>query len=402
MKRVTICKKRTGAGIVAASLVAALMLNGMPVYAAESGIDMSTEYPGVTVKAGDTVSFPLDFTTLDGEAHDVSLSVESMDEGWDGYFKGSSNEITMVHINAADETDGATTTDLANFYLTIPDDTEEGVYTVTLDADAGSGDTDTLELQLKVTEVVNGESDFTTEYAEQQGSTGTSFSFDATIQNNRNEEQSYSLSSKAPEGWSVTFTPSGESMNVASVTADASSSQGLTIGVTPPENVEKGDYTITCTATSANETLTTDLTVSITGTYTVTLSTTDGRLSCDAESSKPTTVDLVVTNDGNVDLENLTLTGSASTDWEVSFSEDTIESLAAGESKNITATITPSENSITGDYVTYITVSNTEASSSAEIRVTVKTATSWGIVAIGIIVILVAALGFIFKKYGRR
>jgi uncharacterized membrane protein len=259
-----------------------------------------------------------------------------------------------------------------------------------------------LELQLNVTEVVNGESDFTTEYAEQQGSTGTSFSFDATIQNNRNEEQSYSLSSKAPEGWSVTFTPSGESMNVASVTADASSSQGLTIGVTPPENVEKGDYTITCTATSANETLTTDLTVSITGTYTVTLSTTDGRLSCDAESSKPTTVDLVVTNDGNVDLENLTLTGSASTDWEVSFSEDTIESLAAGESKNITATITPSENSITGDYVTYITVSNTEASSSAEIRVTVKTATSWGIVAIGIIVILVAALGFIFKKYGRR
>jgi uncharacterized membrane protein len=381
--------------------MATMMLNCVPAYA-ESGIDMSTEYPGVTVKAGDTVTFPLDFTTLDGEAHDIALSVDSIDDGWDGYFKGSSNEITMVHINAADAENGGTETDLANFYLTVPEDTEEGVYTVTLDADAGNGDTDTLALQLKVTETVNGESDFTTEYAEQQGASGTAFSFDATLQNNRNEEQSYSLTAEAPAGWDVTFTPSGESMNVASVSVDAGSSQGMTISVTPPEKVEKGDYTITCTASSANETLTADLAVSITGTYDVSLTTSDGRLSCDAESDKATSMTLVVTNNGNVDLENLSLSYSASTDWEVTFSEDTIETLAAGESKEVTAYITPCENAITGDYVTYLTVSNTEASSNAEIRVTVKTATSWGIVAIGIIVVLAAALGFIFKKYGRR
>jgi uncharacterized membrane protein len=402
MKRANVCKGKFGAKVMTASLVAAMMLNGVPVYAAESGIEMSTDYPGITVKAGDTVSFPLDFTTSDGEAHDVSLSIKSMDEGWDGYFKGSSNEVTMVHVNAPEGEETATETDVAYFYLTVPEDTSEGVYTVTLGADAGNGESDTLDLQLKVTETVNGESDFTTEYAEQQGSTGTAFSFDATIQNNRNDEQSYSLSANAPTGWTVTFTPSSESMNVASVTVDGASSQGMTISVTPPQMVEKGDYTITCTATSANETLTTDLTVSIIGTYDVSLTTSDGLLSCDAESEKATPVTLVVTNNGNVDLENLNLSYSASTDWTVTFSEDTIETLAAGESKEITANITPCENAITGDYVAYISISNSEVSSNVEMRVTVKTATSWGIVAVGIIVVLVVILGLIFKKYGRR
>lgn len=402
MKHAKICNSKVRAGVMTVSLVAAMLSGSVPVYAAESGIDLSTDYPGVTVKAGDTVTFPLDFTSLDGEAHDVSLSIGSIEEGWDGYFKGGSNEITMVHMSAPAGDDAAEESDLADFYLTVPDDAAEGAYTVELAADAGSGDTDTLKLQINVTETVSGESNFTTEYAEQQGATGTAFSFDATLQNNRNEEQSYSLSSDAPAGWNVTFTPSSESMNVASVTVDAGSSQGLTIAVTPPENVEKGDYAITCTAVSANETLTAELTVSITGTYDVSLSTTDGRLSCDAQSNKATSLPLVVTNNGNVDLENLSLTYSASTDWEVTFSESEIETLAAGESKEVTAYITPCEDAITGDYVTYLTVSNDETSADAEIRVTVKTSTTWGIVAVGIIVILVAALGLIFKKYGRR
>lgn len=402
MKRGNICNRKTGAGVMAATLLAAMMLGSVPVYAAGAGIDMSTDYPGVTVKAGDTVSFPLDFVSLDGEAHDVSLSVGSIAEGWDGYFKGSSNEITMVHVGADTRETAAQESDLADFNLTVPDDAQEGVYTVELEADAGGGDTDTLKLQITVTETVSGESDFTTEYAEQQGATGTAFSFDATLLNNRNEEQSYSLSSDAPTGWSVTFTPSGETMNVASVAVDAGSSQGLTIGVTPPENVEKGDYTITCSAVSANDTLSAELTVSITGTYDVSLTTPDGRLSCDAQSKKATSVPLVVTNNGNVDLENLELTYSASTDWEVTFSESAIETLAAGESKEVTAYITPCEDAITGDYVTSLTVGNEEASSNADIRVTVKTSTTWGIVAVGIIVILAAVLGFIFKKYGRR
>ena len=388
-----------------AAVMLSAMLSGssVPVFAA-SGIDMSTDYPGVTVKAGETVSFPLDFVSLDGEGHDIALSASSLPEEWTGYFKGNNNQITRVHINGAAAEDGSTssTGNLASYSLTIPAGTEEGVYTVELEADAGSGDTDTLELEIAVNEEEAGQSNFTSEYPEQQGASGTVFSFDTTIVNNRGTGQSYALSAQAPEGWQVTFTPSGESTNVASLDIDAGGSQGMTVKVTPPEKVEKGDYTISCAAISANDSLSTDLTVSITGTYEVSLSTPDGRLSCDAYAKKGTDITLTITNDGNVDLTNLNLTSSAPSEWDVEFSESTIDTLEAGATKEITATITPGENVITGDYVTSLKISNDQTSSSADFRVTVKTSTTWGIAAIAIIIVLVLGLAMIFKKYGRR
>jgi uncharacterized membrane protein len=47
-------------------------------------------------------------------------------------------------------------------------------------------------------------------------------------------------------------------------------------------------------------------------------------------------------------------------------------------------------------------VKNDETSASADFRVSVKTSTTWGIAAVAIIIVLIAALGAIFKKYGRR
>ncbi len=401
MRCVNVLNRKSGAGLAAASIMAAMLMGSVPAYAAD-GIDMSTDYPGIMVKAGETVSFSLDFASLDGEGHDVSLSVVSMPEEWSGYFKSKSSQITKVHVSGVSAEGSDTGDGLADFSLTVPDEAEEGVYQVELKADAGTGNTDTLELEVTVNEEETGQSNFTSEYPEQQGASGTSFSFDTTLVNNRGTAQSYSLAAEAPDGWQVSFTPSGESANVASLSVEPGSSQGVTVSVVPPENVEKGDYVIPCTATSANDTLKTELTVSITGTYGLDLSTPDGRLSFDAYANKESSVTLSVTNNGNVDLNNLNLTSSAPTGWEVRFDESTIDTLEAGATKEITAYVTPGENAITGDYVTSISVSSSEASSQADFRVSVKTSTTWGIAAVGIIVVLVFALGFIFKKYGRR
>ena len=111
---------------------------------------------------------------------------------------------------------------------------------------------------------------------------------------------------------------------------------------------------------------------------------------------------LSITNNGNVDLNNLNLSASAPTDWDVRFSESAIDTLEAGATREVTAYVTPGENAITGDYVTTIKINNENTSASADFRVSVKTSTSWGIAAIAIIVVLVCGLGVIFKKYGRR
>ena len=144
------------------------------------------------------------------------------------------------------------------------------------------------------------------------------------------------------------------------------------------------------------------MTVSITGTYILTLSTPSGRLSFDAVANKESIVSLTVSNQGNVDLKNVNLTSSAPSGWTVAFSESTIDLLEAGASRELTATVTPSEDAMSGDYALTLTAKNTEVSDTAEFRVTVETETIWGIVGVALILLAAAGLWFVFRKYGRR
>ncbi|MDO4340953.1 MAG: NEW3 domain-containing protein [Eubacteriales bacterium] len=366
---------------------------------ADEGLTLSTDYPGITVKPGDTASFSLYLINGEDTELNADLSTAALPEGWEGYFRGSDSEVSSIHVYGNQTKEESPQ---LSYSLSVPEDAEEGDHQVVLKADAGSAGNAELNLTIHVTKEESGQGNFSAEYPELQGATGTSFSFDTTLVNNSLSAQSYSLSANAPEGWQVTFTPSSESSQVASLPVEAGASEGITVDVTPSENVEKGDYTINCTAVSANETLNLDLKVTITGTYGVNLTTSTGNLSTSAYANEETKVTLKIENTGNVDLANLQLSSSASTDWNVRFDETTIETLEAGASKEITAYIQPSEDAIIGDYVTSITVSNDYASSQMDLRVSVKNHTTWGLIAVVIIVILVAGLGMIIRKYGRR
>ncbi len=101
-------------------------------------------------------------------------------------------------------------------------------------------------------------------------------------------------------------------------------------------------------------------------------------------------------------MENLSLSSSAPTGWEVSFDTSSIDRLEAGASVDVTAHITPGDNALTGDYITIITASCDNQTDSAEFRVTVKTQTGWGIFAVIIIIAVITGLYYVMKKYGRR
>ncbi|MGN0968572.1 MAG: NEW3 domain-containing protein, partial [Oscillospiraceae bacterium] len=358
-------------------------------------LELSTDYPGLTVKAGDELSFDLDFNNGSDSGVNAELTIASIPEGWEGYFEGSGSEISHAFVKSGSNNS------LAKFHVTVPAETAQGVYTITLQA-AGGGMSSSLTLTLDVKEEELGSSALTTQYAEQEGSAGTSFSFSTTIQNNTPKEQSYSFSSNPPTGWTVTFKPSGESTQVAAIDVNARGSQAMDVTVTPPNGVEAGTYTIPISAISASETLTDELTVVITGTYELDLSTPSGRLSFDANANKKTDVTLSITNNGNVDMQNINLTSSAPSGWTVEFSESSIDVLEAGATKEVTAYVTPSEEAMSGDYTLTLKAKNSETSDSAEFRVTVKTETVWGVVGVLLIVIVAAGLWFVFRKFGRR
>ncbi|MBO5056989.1 MAG: hypothetical protein J6C64_11635 [Lachnospiraceae bacterium] len=381
-------------GTVAAVLFI-FFINTFSVKAAE-GLTLYTDSSGINTTAGESLSFNLYVSnTLQNES-DVNLSIESMPEGFTGFFKRDSYEVNRVHASQRSENA------IASFQITVPKETPEGQYEIILKASTDEGQEDTLPITLNISELESGESNFTVEYPRQEGVSGTSFTYSTTIVNNTLTDQTYSFSYDAPSGWQVAFKSSSDSTQVSSIDIESGNSQGITITVTPPEKVEAGEYEIKCSAVSAKETMQTALNVKILGTYDLELSTSDGRLSLDANANKESSVTLRLTNSGNIDLENINLTSNAPTGWEVTFNESTIDTLEAGATKEIKATIKPDSDALTGDYVTYINADTSDQSASVQFRITVKTQTVWGIVAVLIIIGVLTGLWYITRKYGRR
>ena len=390
-------RRKTAVRIMAALVVPALLLLGAGrEVSAAGGLQMSTGYPGMVVTAGDELSFALDFTNTTGAGMAVSLETVSLPEGWEGYFTGNGSEVSQVYVKNG-ENEGT-----AAYSLSIPEEAAGGDYEVVLRAYTGGEASDTLTLNLKVTEEELGGSSFQSEYPEQEGSAGANFSFDTTLVNNSASEQNYSFSSNAPSGWNVTFTPSGESSPVNSITLEPRKSQTITVGVTPAADAQAGAYTISCAAVSAGENLKTELTATITGQYALDVTTPSGRLSTEAYANKQKEVALKIVNNGNTDLTNVTLSSSAPDGWTVSFSQPTIDVIEAGASVEVTAYMTPGEDSLSGDYVVSIKASNSDTSDNAEFRISVKTETIWGVVGVLLIVCVFAGIGWVFHKYGRR
>lgn len=391
-------QKRTIFTMAGILIVMLLWFTAMPAYAA-GGLELTTDYPGMSVKPGDNLSIPISLGNTSGGGMDADVSITSLPEGWEGYLQGGSYQVNRVHVRPGGE--GAVVT----LHLTVPKDLAEGTYTAVVQGSSPNGSSDSLELNFQMSSQKAGAGSFTSEYPKQEGASGTSFSFSTTLINNGLTAKSYSLSANAPAGWIVGFTPSAEPTKIAGIDVESGQSKGITVSVTPPEKIAAGTYDISCSAVSADETLKTDLQVVITGTYGLSLTTPDGRLSFDAYSNKASDVTLNVTNTGNVDLENVAINSSAPAGWTVTYSnleENVITSIPAGTTTEVIAHVEPGSDAITGDYITSFTASSDAVSGSADFRVSVKTRTLWGIVAVAIICATAGGLGYVFRKYGRR
>jgi len=372
------------------------LLSAMPVHAA-GGLNISTPYPGTTVTAGKTVTFSLNLDNSSTIPMNTAITINNLPDGWNAFLTGGGNNVSRVYVRAA----GSATVTLN---VDIPAGTAEGDYAFSVSAtDPGIAE-DTLDLTLHVSSTDVTQSLFTSQFPELQGGATTSFSFNANLTNSGSDDQYYSLTATAPDGWQISFRPASASSDIASLTIAAGQSQSLTITAKPPSDVTAGEYDIPCAAVSANENMDLDLKVTITGTYTLTMSTQDGRLNADAQVGKETPITLVLTNTGSADLTGIALTAPTlpTTGWAVRFDQSTIDTLAAGATQNIIAYIQPDSQAVTGDYAATITAKTTQASASIDLRVAVKTSTLWGVIAVVIIVVLAGGLYLVFKKFGRR
>jgi len=217
-------------------------------------------------------------------------------------------------------------------------------------------------------------------------------------------EKAFDITVDYPTGWVAAVASS--SQEIPGINLKFNSRESLMLIAIPLVQQEPGEYELKATFKSAVEGDTLEgsieFTAVITATYEISLTTKTGRLSTELTSGKDNHYKLILENKSSKSVENISLSSTEPEGWQVSFDKEKIESIEAGEKIEIDVTINPPEKTIAGDYMMTFNASSENSNDSIELRVTVETPTIWGIVGIGIIVVVIIGVAVIFARLGRR
>jgi uncharacterized membrane protein len=382
----TVIARRLGAlvALVAASLLTTLSV--APV-SAQTGLAITTPFPSVTVQAGANVSFEL--TISADERARVDLSVEGLPDGWSASLSGGGNEVQTALVDA----DAPATVSLS---VDVAEDAPSGTTTLTVIGAAGD-ETAELELDLNVAEAGGGTVSLESDYPSLRGPADTDFQFNLTLHNDTPRQLTFSLNAQGPAGWQVSVQPSGET-RAASVTVDARGTQRLEVTATPNATATSGTYPVAVTTVADEYQADIQLGVEISGTVEMDVTTPDERLNTTANAGSTRDFEVLVVNNGSSPLNDVSMVGTGPSEWEITFEPDTLTQIAPGDTASATAHITPSGNAVAGDYQIHLSAQTEDANEAIDVRVTVETAPIWGIVGIGLVVITLAGMVWIFRR----
>jgi uncharacterized membrane protein len=382
------------ARVAAALTFASLILGTLaPSVAADDGLEVTTPFPAVAVAPGDDVSFELTVTSV--RAAIVDLSLGGVPDGWGASLLGGGNVVEGVSVTP--DVDGEVRLD-----VDVPADAPAGSTTINVRA-SGGGATDLLPITIRVDAEAAGDISLTTGTPTLTGSTDASFSFSLDFRNDTAQDVTLSVSAVGEPGWDVSASLTGETQ-AASTVVEAGATQGVTVEVVAPADAPAGTFPIVVEALAGDRTATAELAVEITGSFSMTLTTPDDRLSASGSAGAATAVAFDVTNTGTAPLTLVTVAATPPTGWEVTFDPENVPTIAPNETATVTATITPSGEAVAGDYVVSFTASANEeaASASAAVRFTVETSPLWAFVGLALIALIIGGLLYVFRTYGRR
>lgn len=364
-------------------------VSGLIFSAAADDIELYTPYLKVSVPPGGSVDYTIDMINSSRITRSSGLSVKGIPSGWNYTLKSGGYDIRELSVLPGERKN-------INFKVDVPLKVNKGSYRFQLVA----AELDTLSLTIVVTEQGTFKTEFTTNQANMQGNSSSTFNFQASINNRTTDNQHYALAADMPRGWIVTFKPNYKQATSVDVLANSKVEVGIDID--PPDKTEAGTYKIHTVASTNNTSAALDLEVVITGTYGMVLTTPSGLLSTGITAGENKRLDLLVNNTGSTELRNVTLTSSAPINWEVVFDPARLDKIDPGQSARVGVSIKAYKKAIAGDYVTSLEASTPEATSKASFRITVKTPMIWGWVGILVILGAVGSIYYLFRKYGRR
>jgi uncharacterized membrane protein len=355
-------------------------------------VRLTTPYPALMVEPGSDVK--LDLSASAPLPERVDLAVQSLPDGWKAILRGGG--FVISGLTASPDTPGKATLELA-----VPTTATPGDYNLAVVENAPQG-ASMLNLTVTVASVVDSGIALTADFPSLTGGPTDTFSYTLTLTNNTPAQQTFNFVGTGPEGWTVTASPAAES-RANTVTVDAGGTSQVKVSATPPAQVAAGKYQIEVDVTGANGASgKIQLGAEVTGTPKLDAATADGRLNMSGRSNHKSKETIVVSNTGTGPLTNVAFSATPPSGWEVKFTPSSIDQLAAGQSSQVVAEITPAKNAIAGDYMATVSVNAGSSSKALDLRYTVKTGRSWGLIGL---VVIVAAGGLLFgviHRLGRR
>ena len=377
-------------GLAGSMLGFGALLAAAPATFAANPVTLTTPYPAIEVAPGAKVNLTVSIETE--AAGRVDLSLADVPADWTASIRGGGFLVNGVQSTGSEATD--VTLDVA-----VPEGAAAGTKRITLHADS-DGSVATLPIDIKVTPNAAGEVSLTTDFPELKGSSDASFSFNLTLGNDTPDDLTFGVVAGGPPGWTVNAKVTSQAQ-AASAIVKAGETTAIEVTAEAPAEAAANIYPITVDATSGDKTAHADLSVEVTGSYKLTLTTPDGRLSANASAGGQTDLSVTLQNTGTADIPDVKLSATTPTGWTVTFEPDTVTVPANGDAQ-VTAHLSPSGNAIAGDYVTTFKATSDLATANAVMRITIETSLLWGAVGVALIALVLAGLWWTFRRYGRR
>ena len=175
----------------------------------------------------------------------------------------------------------------------------------------------------------------------------------------------------------------------------------VTVTAKASTDAAAGTYPIGVDVTSGTRTAHQDLSVEITGSYTISLSTSDQRLNMNATAGSTSDLTLSLANTGTADVAAAAMSATGPTGWKFTFDPATVD-VPAGQTVSVIAHVQPSSDAIAGDYQATFKATAPVADASTDIRVTIETSLLWGLIGVGLIALVLIGLLLTFRRFGRR
>ena len=363
---------------------------------AVTGLYLTTRYPALTVKAGETATIDLSLHNYKLPPQELSLSVPEIAPGWKATVLGGGQPVAAVEVAPdADER--------LQLRLVPPAGAGPGDYHFTVEAKGANDQDQKLAITVTVGEEVPAKLKLTTNFPDLRGTATTAFKYRVSITNDSGRDTTLNLSGDAPKNFQVTFAEAYGSQQLTSIPIEAGKSKDVDVALSIPRETPAGDYKLSVHAKTDQASADLSLTLTILGQPRLTLSGVNGRLSGTAYAGQSSELTVVLRNDGSEAAHDIELSATTPDQWKAVFDPKTVQQLAAGAEQEVKVTLTPSPRAIAGDYQATFRASATGGiSESANFRITVLTSTLWGAIGIAIIAIALLVVVFAVARFGRR